>query len=153
MKKTTVIISLLVLIVLAFLLAPFLKSISGIEGFHPLSPGSYPRMDDKPILNDYPLIGSNDVSNNSASTMWWHYPTLKTPSFTQITNNLRYFKNPDIGTCTRPEFCGALYHDKKNKTNVVSVLPPVPEGPGVRVGYFRSDDSPHASQQTLLFDQ
>ena len=89
--------------------------------------GKYPLSVDQAILNDYPLIKKNEVSNASAST------------FKQITNNLRYRNNPDDGTCSRPEFCGALYHSIKNKSNEINVLPPAEESDGARVGYFRTE--------------
>jgi hypothetical protein len=63
------------------------------------------------------------------------------PSFKQVTNNLRYVKNPDEGTCTRPEFCGAVYHSIKNKSNEIYPLPPAEEGQGARVGYFRTEQN------------
>ena len=71
--------------------------------------------------------------------MWWKYPIFSLPSFKQQTNNLRYRNNPDDGTCTRPEFCGALYHDIKNKSNEIYPLPPAEESDGARVGYFRTE--------------
>jgi hypothetical protein len=135
---------LLLIMILALILARFIKPLS--EGYKnigqnniPLLPGDYPVSDDKPILNDWSLIEGNNVSSDSATEIWWHYPLFSLPSFKQITNNLRYFKNPDIGTCTRPEFCGALYHDIKNKSNEIFPLPEAEEGPGARVGYFRSE--------------
>ena len=105
---------------------------SRVEGIYPVSV-------DKAILEDYPHIGKNEVSTESASNMWWTYPVFSLASFKQQTNNLRYRNNPDEGTCTRPEFCGALYRNKKNKSNEIEPLPPAEEGPGARVGYFRTE--------------
>jgi hypothetical protein len=138
------IIFLILVLALGLFLAPFIKGMGiGIEGFKTSSfaktEGTYPVSVDKPILNDFPLIGKNEVSNNSASTIWWHYPVFSLPSFKQVTNNLRYVKNPDEGTCTRPEFCGALYHSIKNKPNEIYPLPPAEESSGARVGYFRTE--------------
>jgi hypothetical protein len=144
-KVISGIIFLFVILFLGLFLAPL---VNRIETFTPVNqyksndlktPGDFPISVDKAILDDYPLIEKNDVSRKSVSDMWWHYPSFKVGSFKQITNNLRYFKNPDIGTCTRPEFCGALYHDILNKTNIVNPLPEAEEGPGARVGYFRSE--------------
>ena len=123
------------IITIGFLLAPF---ISFKEGFS-LIPGNYPNSVNKVLLDDYQQIGKNILTNNNASDVWWKYPTFSLPSFKQITNNLRYFKNPDIGTCIRSDFCGALYKDKKNKPNEIYPLSPVEEGPGARVGYFRAE--------------
>ena len=72
--------------------------------------------------------------------MWWRYPVFSLGSYEQITNNLKYHYNPDNGTCVRADFCGAVYNDKKNaKSNIITPLPPAEEGPGARVGYFRSE--------------
>ena len=131
---------LIIIISAALYLAPLIRK---IEGFKPGDfgkiEGKYPLSVDQAILNDYPLIKKNEVSNNSASTIWWHYPIFTEPSFKQITNNLRYRNNPDDGTCSRPEFCGALYHSIKNKSNEINVLPPAEESDGARVGYFRTE--------------
>jgi hypothetical protein len=131
---------LILIIAVSLYLAPLIRR---IEGFKPRyfakTEGDYPSSVDKAILNDYPLIGKNEVSNDSASTIWWHYPIFSLPSFKQVTNNLRYRYNPDDGTCSRSEFCGALYHSIKNKRNEVYPLPPAQEGPGARVGYYRTE--------------
>jgi hypothetical protein len=132
---------LFIILALGLYLAPLTKEGFTYNYFTSLkrTEGTYPVSVDKAILNDYPLIGKNEVSNDSASTIWWHFPIFSLPSFKQQTNNLRYNYNPDNGTCTRPEFCGAMYHDIDNKSNEVYPLPPVEEGPGARIGYFRSE--------------
>ena len=104
------------------------------------TPGYFPETVDKTILDDYPQIGKNETSKNTYSQIWWHYPVFSLGSFEQITNNLKNYYNPDNGTCMRADFCGALYHDKKHgKSNIIKALPPAEEGPGARVGYFRSE--------------
>jgi len=134
------IIFLLLIIIFGLYLAPFIK-VEGFSGLYELTtPGTYPVSVDKAILNDYPQIGKNKVSNDSITDIWWYYPVLPVGRYEQITNNIKYSKNPDIGTCTRSEFCGAVYHDrKKNKSNIICPLPPAQEGPGARVGYFRTE--------------
>lgn len=115
------------------------KTLTARFDAHKMSmPGKYPQSYEEPLLEDYPAIGKNEVSKENASTNWWHFPAVKVPSFKQITNNIRYFRNPDIGRCTRPEMCGAVYHDKPNISNEVLPLPPVEETAGARVGYFRT---------------
>lgn len=131
---------LLLILILAFslYLAPYLKE--GFQSNDLKTPGIYPISVDKPILNDFPLIGKNETSRDNYSDIWWHYPIFKVGSYKQITNNIRYPDNPDDGTCIRADFCGALYHDKKNnKSNITVPLPPAEEGPGARVGYFRAE--------------
>ncbi len=87
------------------------------------------------LLQDtYPFIGSNQLSNLSSNDIWKNYPNLPLGSYTQITNNIKYPDNPDIGTCTPASMCGALYHKKHIGDNYSNILPPV--GPGTRVGYF-----------------
>jgi len=109
------------------------------EGFS-LSPGYFPKSVNQAILDDYPLIGKNETSNNNYENIWWHYPVFSVGSFEQITNNLKNWYNPDNGKCTRADFCGALYHDKKDvESNVITPLPPAEEGGGARVGYFRTE--------------
>ena len=90
-----------------------------------------------PILNTFPHTGRKTVSNDGIEEIWWHYPSFGVGSYEQLTNNIRYPNNPDIGTCTPSNFCGALYNEKHNKSNIVLPDDPVASGPGARVGYFR----------------
>ncbi len=102
--------------------------------------GTYPQSVDLPILNSYRYSGRKNVSDKSASDIWWYYPSFGVGSFEQLTNNLKYWYNPDEGTCSRSDMCGALYKNNHNvPSNVVSVLPPVPNDGGARVGYFNSE--------------
>jgi hypothetical protein len=140
MKNTFLgsIIFLTFILVAGLYLSPFIKQIEGFSSL--LSPGNFPESADKVILNDYPQIGKNVTSNENYSDIWSNYPIFSLGSFKQITNNLRFHRNPDNGQCIRADFCGAMYKDNKHtKTNVVLPLPPAQEGTGARVGYFRSD--------------
>jgi hypothetical protein len=131
---------LILVISLGLYLAPFLKFVEGFDSGDLKTPGTYPISVDQAILNDFPKIGKNQTSLNNYSDIWWHYPVFKVGSYKQITNNIRYPYNPDEGTCVRADFCNAVYYNKKNtKTNYVTPLPPAEEGPGARVGYFRSE--------------
>jgi hypothetical protein len=129
---------LFLIIILAFTLY---KNIEGFSGLYDLStPGTFPKSVNQAILNDYPLINKNETSTNNYNQIWWHYPVFKLGSYKQVTNNLKYYDNPDNGTCSPADFCGALYKNKKDTTtNITLQLPPVQDGPGVRVGYFRSE--------------
>ena len=132
------------IIAVSLCLAPFIYNITkNSEGFSALydlsTPGVFPKSVDQAILDDYPLIGKNKTSDNNYDEIWWHYPIFSLGSYKQITNNLKYHKNPDEGTCVRADFCGAVYNDKKIKTNIINPLPPAEEGQGARVGYFRSE--------------
>jgi hypothetical protein len=139
------IIFLIGIIAVSLYLAPFIykitKNSEGFSGVYDLStPGYFPKSIDQVILDDFPQIGKNKTSNYNYNEIWWHYPIFSLGSFKQITNNLKHHYNPDQGTCIRADFCGAVYHDNKDtKTNIITPLPPVEEGPGARVGYFRSE--------------
>lgn len=99
--------------------------------------GNFPSAQTEVLVQDtYPPIGKNQISNNSAYNIWWHYPTFKLGSYDQITNNIRYSNNPDIGGCMPASMCGALYHEKFIKSNYVNPLPPVNPNSGTRIGYF-----------------
>ena len=107
-----------------------IQSLGGSEEKYP-----FPQTDI--LVEDiYPPIGKNGISNNSASNIWWHYPIFQLGSYDQITNNIRYSNNPDVGTCMPASMCGALYKEKQLKTNYVKPLPPINPNCGTRVGYF-----------------
>ena len=113
---------------------------SGFSNFISKQAGNYPSADDLPILTDvYPYTGSKHVTDNTYNDIWWHYPIFREGSYKQITNNLRYYNNPDEGTCIRADFCGALYKEKDNKSNYIYPLPPVPHGTKPRVNYYRTN--------------
>lgn len=131
---------LMVILILGLYLASLLKRNDFVEGFGGLfSPGKFPLSVDRAILDDYPQIGKNITSNNNYNQIWQDYPVFALGSYDQITNNQKYIKNPDNGTCIRADFCGAVYKDKKVKSNVIEPLPPADEGTGARVGYFRTE--------------
>jgi hypothetical protein len=102
--------------------------------------GIYPESQDKVLVQDfYPRIQRNGISNDTASKIWWHRPTFKLGSYAQITNNIRYSNNPDVGSCSPASMCGALYHENQLKTNYVKALPPVNvNGNDTRVNYYNS---------------
>lgn len=101
--------------------------------------GVYPDSVVTPLLaRTFPYIGKNQVSSNNASVRERKHPSYNITSTKQMTNNLRYFRSPDVGTAMRPEFTDAMYKPVRNKTNVVHPLGPVEPGPGVRVGYYRT---------------
>ena len=136
------IIFLIGIIALSLFLAPFIRTNGGFgEGFSGLlNPGDFPKSVNQVLLDEFPQIGKNTTSNNNYDEIWWKYPVFSLGSFKQITNNLKYHRNPDQGTCIRADFCGAAYKDNKDtKTNIITPLPEAEEGDGARVGYFRSE--------------
>jgi hypothetical protein len=132
------------ILVLAIGLLLFLKLNNYIEGYSNYSlagtMGNFPNAQTNVLVQDtYPVIGNNVISKETASNMWWHYPTFKAGSYDQITNNIRYPNNPDVGRCTPASMCGALYHEKKIGSNYIKQLPPVDPNLGTRIGYFTTD--------------
>jgi hypothetical protein len=93
-----------------------------------------------PLLeDDYPLTERQNCTNNSSSTVWKDYPVFKVGSYDQITNNIRYFRNPDIGTCSPEIFCGSLYKDKPHPKNSPQWLPPVTsKSCQARINYYNT---------------
>ena len=89
------------------------------------------------LLQDtFPTTGSASVSDKQSADVWWKYPIFKVGSYAQITNNIKYPRNPDTGRCMRIEMCDALYENRENKTNVVVPYPPIESSLNPRVGYF-----------------
>ena len=139
------IVFLLLLIILAIGLPLIFNFKNIFEGYSNYSldqaMGNIPDSQTQLLVQDtYPPIGKNEISNDDASNIWWHYPVFQLGSYDQITNNIRYPDNPDIGTCMPASMCGALYHDKKIGDNYVKPLPPVNPECGTRVGYFTTDE-------------
>jgi hypothetical protein len=136
--------SLLLFVISFLLLSIVLFWRKGREGFTSLEQamGKFPDAQDTLLVSDtYPPINKNELSNNTSSKIWWHYPTFQLGSYKQITNNIRYSNNPDIGTCMPASMCGAFYHEKKTGSNYVNPLPPVTVNDGTRVGYFTTDET------------
>jgi len=135
------IIFLLLILVLAIGLPLFMKIPYTIEGYSNYSlagaMGNFPDAQKEVLVQDtYPPIGKNQISDDTANDIWWHYPTFEVGSYDQITNNIRYPNNPDNGTCIPASMCGALYHEKKTGNNYITPLPPLNPDFGTRVGYF-----------------
>lgn len=100
--------------------------------------------DDILLSCSYPTTGRNTVSNENASDMWWHYPIFEVGSYDQITNNLKYQNNPDVGRCTPANFCGALYKEAQTQSNYTYPLPPVGNKPidnSTRVNYYYAEQN------------
>jgi hypothetical protein len=106
------------------------------------SMGDFPGASTNALVQDiYPITGRNGITGNQASNIWWHYPTFKLGSYAQITNNLKYSDNPDIGNCMPASMCGSMYKEKHLRGNYIHPLPPVNDNCGTRIGYFSTSDS------------
>lgn len=110
------------------------------EQFSTILGGDYPSAVNDVLVQDiFPITGINSVSDKQASDVWWQYPIFKVGSFAQITNNIRYPRNPDTGRCMPEEFCDALYKNRQNKSNYVKPLTQINPECGTRVGYFTTN--------------
>jgi hypothetical protein len=105
--------------------------------------GDYPTSETNLLVQDsFPITGINSVSKAGASDIWSRYPISEVGSYAQITNNFRYPSNPDIGKCVPAIFCGALYKDRKNISNIATVLSPVDVNLyGARVNFYNTKDN------------
>lgn len=128
-----------VIIIVAYLVLYTMKYRESYSNSTLEEAGIYPLSEDKPLVfNEYPFTGRKTVSNKNASDVWWYNPIFKEGSYAQITNNLKYQRNPDNGNCVGSEFCSVLYKDNQQATNYTFPLEPVGNGEGIRVGYFRT---------------
>jgi len=136
----------LLLLIISALGLPFILNFSKLyENFSNYSlnqaTGRLPDAQTQVLLQDtYPPICKNEISTNRANDIWQHYPIFELGSYAQITNNIKYPDNPDIGRCTPASMCGALYHNKNVGDNYVKPLPPVSVDCGTRVGYFTTNE-------------
>ena len=109
------------------------------ETFTLYQPANYPSGQDYPILQgDYPLKPDAHLSDLGSEDLYKFYPVFPAGSYSQETNNIRYWKTPNNGKCTPASFCGALYSDKK-----LHIPPPPPMLPwdsGIRVNYYDSKE-------------
>jgi len=97
----------------------------------------YPFSQTDVLLQDsFPITGKNGVSLDQGSKIWWHYPIFQVGSYDQITNNIRFSNNPDVGDCMPAELCGTLYKNYQMQSNYVFPLPPVKPECGSRVNYY-----------------
>ena len=76
------------------------------EGFNNQNPGVYPRAVTMPLL-EQPLLADPGVSALGSSELWKYYPVYPADSIKN--NNIRYWKTPNNGKCSRGEMCGGLY--------------------------------------------
>jgi hypothetical protein len=104
------------------------------EGFVPLLPASVSAPGT--LLDYYPVIDpTGKLGDKDASQLWQNYPIYKVGSYDQITNNIRYPKNPDVGQCRPESMCNVLYGDRQE---IAKPEPPPVEGK-VRVGFYNTD--------------
>jgi hypothetical protein len=149
----------ILIIVLAIGIPAVFKYSRYVEGYVSLNlaatPGEFPKSQTDVLVQDfYPPIGKNQLSTDGANDIWWHRPIFKVGSYAQITNNIKYPNNPDVGSCTPAGMCGALYHENQEASNYVKPLPPVNPECGTRVGYYSTDENLlyfRTNEQNILY--
>lgn len=104
------------------------------EGFVPLLPADVNSSGH--LLQYYPnLDPTGKLGDKDASQLWQEYPIFKVGSYDQMTNNIRYPKNPDVGQCRPESMCNVLYGDRVEQA--MPAFPPSEEK--VRVGFYNTD--------------
>jgi hypothetical protein len=162
-QTTNVLVTLFILIIIFLLIRSYLENRN--QNIEPYTNGFTNRKshrkqlsprkvsEDKLLLQDvYPLTDSQAITANSITDVWWQRPVFQVGSYAQITNNLRYRKNPDDGECTTIDFCDSLYKDIKNKNNHLYPLKPVPThltNKEKRVNYYSTPYNLFLGQQAV----
>lgn len=124
MKQTYLLLFIIIIVLLGYCL------LNTFEGYINLADA------DNPLLkNFYPIKKNEKLSMLNYSQEWREYPILPLGSYEQKTNNIKYWKNPNNGTCIPPEICNSIYNNKKLSDHPVIA----PCGAGIRIGYFLSD--------------
>lgn len=129
----------MMLVSAALLLVVLVCSMASIktEGFSLLSPGVSPCSTEHPELyGDYPVKKNPGATDREYSNIWTEYPTGKVGSYAQVTNNVKYWKNPNNGSCIRADMCNGIYADKT--LDVPAPPPMLAFGEGIRVNYYDS---------------
>ena len=103
-----------------------------------LSPGVYPQADEKGILNQYTMRSNpslSDMTYESESTL---FPISPVGSYTQVTNNKRYWSQPCNGTMAPANFCNSLYNKKTSTIPAPPCRPGLSCSSGDRVNFYCS---------------
>lgn len=96
--------------------------------------GVFPCDVEHPLLyGDYPVKKNINISKNTYANNAKQNKYTKMSSYEQSTNNVKYWKTPNNGSCSPAEFCNALYDTKF--MNLQKIAPPNDES-GVRVNYY-----------------
>lgn len=71
----------------------------------------------KPLLDSYTTNSPPKLSNENAEDTSNYVPNTDMSSYSQITNNYRYWKSPNNGECIPTELCGSIYTSKNTNNN------------------------------------
>jgi hypothetical protein len=125
----------LMIVIFTASIAPSIDFNTQLENFE--NPGKYPISVDQPLLyGDYKVSKHPSVSKNGSEQNYLNYTVFPATSCTS--NNIRYWRRPTNGKCSRADFCGNLYEDTQQ-----DIPPPVPApqwDDGIRVNYYESSD-------------
>ena len=103
-----------------------------------LSPGIYPQSDESGLLNQYTMRSKPSLSDMTYESESKLFPISPVGSYSQVTNNKRYWSQPCNGTMAPANFCNSLYN---KKTPTISSQPCRPElscSSGDRVNFYCS---------------
>jgi hypothetical protein len=104
-----------------------------------LSPGVYPQSDEKGILNQYTMRSKPELSDATYSSEWLLYPTSPVGSYSQVTNNKRYWEQPCNGLMAPANFCNSLYKKKKITAPTATCRPGLSCPGAERVNFYCSN--------------
>lgn len=118
------------LLVVIFSAPLFLSIVPNIENFSNLTPGTYPDSETQYLLSGYYPEKKNGQLGVTDSQMMYE-------DYSKYNINSKYLANPNDGTCSRPEFCGPFYDNKKV---IIPKQPPIIpfSSPDVRVNFYGS---------------
>jgi len=101
--------------------------------------GAFPGAVTTVLLADtYPTTTRNESGNSDYKDVYTQYPQFSVRNTQNITNNIRYPQNPEIGKAIPAEFNNTFYKTKSQGNNYADMLPPAPlvSANSVRVNYF-----------------
>ena len=117
---------------------------SGFETFSVLrEPGSYPAAVTAPILyGSYPVSDTypNPLQKQSMHDLSMHDPDVTAPmsSYEQVTNNYRYWSNPENGSAQDPSLSGCSFYGEKMITPELPACSPGWSDDQVRINYYNA---------------
>jgi hypothetical protein len=104
-------------------------------------PGIYPDTVANPILyGDYPISSSypNPIVSNSLHDLSIQKSEEPISSYEQVTNNYRYWKNPENGSVQDPSLSGYSFYGEKMLDPELPACSPGWSDSEVRINYYNS---------------
>lgn len=100
--------------------------------------GDYASFNDKStellLADTYEPVENPSFSGHGSKETSSYVPFVPMSSFTQASNNFKYWESPENGTCKFGEYCGNVYKPK----TAVSKEVPAPNNYETRVNYFNA---------------